>query len=62
MKLKHLIGMILCLAALASVTICMFTDWNDGLFLPLALGLSVAGNLCNVLPIKWGKNGKEQGR
>ena len=49
--------MILCLAALISVTICIFTDWNDNLFLPLALGLSVAGNLLNVLILR--KQGKE---
>lgn len=59
MKGKHIIGLLLCLAALASVTICIFTDWNDRLFLPLGLGLSVAGNLCNVLPVGLGKDRKE---
>lgn len=57
MKIEHIIAMILCLAALISVTICIFTDWNDNLFLPLALGLSVAGNLLNVLILR--KQGKE---
>ena len=57
MKIDHIIAMILCLAELISVTICIFTDWNDNLFLPLALGLSVAGNLLNVLILR--KQGKE---
>ena len=45
--------MILILLILLSVLVCMglciFTDLNDGLFLPLGLGLCALGNLLNIL-------------
>ena len=45
--------MILILLILLSALVCMglyiFTDLNDGLFLPLGLGLCALGNLLNIL-------------
>lgn len=60
MKMKYIAGMLLCLAALVCLAVCLFTDWNDGLFLPLALCLAVAGNLINILRL--GKEKKENGK
>ena len=59
MKLKYLLGILLCMAGLVTVSICILTDWDDQLFLPLALCFSVAGNLCNVLRFGRGKDGEE---
>ncbi|MCI5484648.1 MAG: hypothetical protein MR426_06240 [Clostridiales bacterium] len=60
MKMKYIAGMLLCLAALVCLAVCLFTDWNDGLFLPLALCLAAAGNLINILRL--GKEKKENGK
>ena len=59
MKISCGIGLLLCLASLLSVTICIFTDWNDSLFLSLALGLSLVVNVWNVLRF-WGKRSGEE--
>lgn len=59
MKTKYIIGMFLCMAALLCLAVCLFTDWNDELFLPLALCLCVAGNLINVLRFGKGKPKEE---
>ncbi len=37
------------LSALVCMGLCIFTDLNDGLFLPLGLGLCALGNLLNIL-------------
>ncbi|MGM9942300.1 MAG: hypothetical protein ACI32N_09980 [Bulleidia sp.] len=37
------------LAALICIGLCIFTDINDSLFLPLGLGLVVLGNGLNLL-------------
>ena len=60
MKIEYLVGMLLCLAALVCLAVCLFTDWNDGLFLHLALCLAAAGNLINILRL--GKEKKENGK
>ena len=60
MKIEYLVGMFLCLAALVCLAVCLFTDWNDGLFLPLALCLAAAGNLISILRL--GKEKKENGK
>ena len=60
MKMKYIAGMLLCLAALVCLAVCLFTDWNDGLFLPLALCLAAAGNLINILRLE--KEKKENGK
>ncbi len=60
MKMKYIAGMLLCLAALVCLAVCLFTDWNDGLLLPLALCLAAAGNLINILRL--GKEKKENGK
>lgn len=49
MKLLNIAALALCLASLAALAVCIFTDWNDGLCLPLGLFLSAAGNLLNFL-------------
>lgn len=57
--MKYIVGVVLCLAALVCLAVCLFTDWNDGLLLPLALCLCVAGNLINVLRFGSGKSKEE---
>ena len=37
------------LSALVCMGLCICTDLNDGLFLPLGLGLCALGNLLNIL-------------
>ena len=49
MKFLRIAALAFCLAALAVIAICIFTDWNDDLFLPLGLALSAAGNIMNIL-------------
>ncbi|MGN1027699.1 MAG: hypothetical protein ACI4P4_15000 [Faecousia sp.] len=58
MKLLRISALVLCGAALLSLAACLFTDRNDGLFLPLALGLCAAGNLLNLLAVRAGKENK----
>ena len=57
MKILRIAALAFCLAALAAIAVCIFTDWNDGLFLPLGLALSAAGNILNIL-----YNRKENGK
>ena len=45
MSMFRILALICCLAALAAILVCALTNWNDELFLPLALGLSAAGNI-----------------
>lgn len=40
--------LILMVAALICIGLCIFTDYNDRLFLPLGLGLCATGNLLNI--------------
>ncbi len=40
--------LIILLSALVCMGLCIFTDLNDGLFLPLGLGLCALGNLLNI--------------
>lgn len=62
MKILNIIVLILGLAACAAVAVCLLTDWNDTLFLPLGLSLSVAANALNVLATRWDQGGKERKR
>ena len=59
MKLLRLLSVTLGLDACAAVAICLLTDWNDDLFLPLGLCMSVAANALNVLAVRQDKVGKE---
>ena len=59
MKTLRFIALFFCLASLASLAVCIFTDWNDGLLLPLALCLSLAGNVLNILANRQDKSRKE---
>ncbi|MDD6032915.1 MAG: hypothetical protein PUC47_05435 [Oscillospiraceae bacterium] len=52
MKLLKAVSLTLTLAALAVLTALIFTDWNDAVFLPLALGPSAAANLLHLLFIR----------
>ena len=56
MKLLRIAAPALCLAALA---LCMFIDRKDGLYLPMALCLSMAGNGIIVLSAGREKGGRE---
>ena len=52
MKTLQPTALILGIAACASVALCMLTDWNDAMFLPLGLCLSAAANLLNALAVR----------
>ena len=62
MKAIKTISLVLCIAGLAAVLICILTDWNDALFLPLGLFLSAATNALNILIARRTKIGKEAGK
>lgn len=49
MKIMMIATLAFCLSALAAIAVCIFTDWNDDLFLPLGLALSAAGSIMNNL-------------
>ena len=49
MKIFSIAAPVFLLFASIAVTLCLLTDWNDGLFLPIGLGMGTAGNICNVL-------------
>lgn len=51
---KHLIGLILECCALTLIVLCLATDINDKLFLPLALGFVSVGSVI-FLYIQWQK-------
>lgn len=55
MKFLRITTIILFAATLLFLAACLFTDWNDDLFLPLALFFSAAGNLLNLLAVRAGK-------
>ena len=59
MKLTRILALIFCGAALLSLAVCLFTDQNDNLFLPLALGFCAAGNLLNLLAVRAGKGRRQ---
>ena len=48
MRFAKITALVFCLASLAAIAVCIFTDWNDGLYLPLALCLGAVGNGINV--------------
>lgn len=60
MKMLKISALVFCLASLAAIAVCIFTDWNDGLYLPLALCLGVVGNGINVFSDNHGKGGREK--
>ncbi len=49
MKPAKIISCILLIAALSSLLLTLLTDWNDALFLPLALSALLAANLIHLL-------------
>ena len=51
MKPIRAIMLIIFTAALAFIAVCIFTDWNDELFLTIGLVLSAIGNIINILYI-----------
>ena len=58
MKIFRVAALILCLSSLAAVTVCIFTDWNDEVYLPLALCLGTLGNAFHILSFKRGREEK----
>ena len=52
MKTLQPTALVLGIAACASVALCMLTDWNDAMVLPLGLCLSAAANLLNALAVR----------
>ena len=62
MKLLRILSLLCCLAAVAAISLCVFTDRNDGLHLPLGLTLSLAENALVVLPVWPGTKKKEAER
>ena len=49
MNRQMILILLILLSALVCMGLCIFTDLNDGLFLPLELGLCALGNLLNIL-------------
>ena len=49
MNRQMILILLILLSALVCMRLCIFTDLNDGLFLPLGLGLCALGNLLNIL-------------
>lgn len=49
MNRQMILILLFLLSALVCMGLCIFTDLNDGLFLPLGLGLCALGNLLNIL-------------
>lgn len=49
MNRQMILILLILLSALVCMGMCIFTDLNDGLFLPLGLGLCALGNLLNIL-------------
>lgn len=62
MRKAFVVGILLCLVSLACVFLCICSDWNDSLFLLLALLISIAVNLWNVLHFWRKKSGEESGK
>lgn len=60
MNALRIFSLFLSLAALAAIVLCVFTDWNDGLYLPLALVLVTAANALNVLDSRRDRAGKKE--
>lgn len=60
MKSIKIIALVLELAALAVIAVCIFTDWNDELYLPLGLCLSLIGNILCILSVRWDKSERER--
>ena len=60
MKPLRIIVLFLGLSACAALSVYFLTDWNDHLFLPLALFLSAAANGLNYLAVKREKLGEEE--
>ena len=52
MKLLKAVSLILTLAVLVVLAALILPDWNDAVFLPLALSLSAAANLLHLLFIR----------
>ena len=59
MKIIRTISLVLCIAGLAAVPLCLLTDWNDALFLPLGIILSAVTNALNILIARRTKVSKE---
>ena len=59
MKIMRRIALILGIAACVAVAVCLLTDWNDDVFLPLSLFLSAAANVLNILAARREKGEKE---
>lgn len=58
----RIVALMLCLMALASIAACIFTQWNDDLFLALGLALISAGNLLGILDGRRDKVKKENAK
>ena len=58
MKIFRMAALIFCLSSLAAITVCIFTDWNDRVYLPLALCLGAVGNAFHILSFKREKEEK----
>ena len=58
MKRIKAITLVIFIAALASIAVCIFADWNDELYLSIGLVLSAVGNIINILYTR-SKNGEK---
>ena len=58
----RIVALMLSLMALASIAACVFTQWNDDLFLALGLALISVGNLLGILDGRRDKVKKENAK
>ena len=58
----RIVALMLCLMALAAIAACVFTQWNDDLFLALGLTLSSVGILLDILYSRKDKVKKENAK
>lgn len=58
----RIVALMLCLMALVSIVTCVFTQWNDDLFLALGLALSSVGIMLDILYSRKDKVKKENAK
>ena len=60
MSRYRILSLILGITGCLAVMICILTDWSDSTFLPLALVLTGAANLVNLVAIRQEKRAELQ--
>lgn len=60
MKLLKFASLVILIASFGALAVCLFTDWNDKLYLPMATCLCLAGNWLNLLSERKGRGEREK--